>query len=298
MKQLLLALVLLSTSVSAQSYSSNYRRVARESEKIMSLTSDIIDGVMTYEKEKKVKPIIQEQLTTWKRSKRSFERLTGEEEQAMVQSVTEALAEVVETTNGDLKDWLSEDPRSEYGHAYVARMGELFSEVTTALETYANTYEVNVRASAIAERFEGQMELVSYTKEMKKGAKTVDSLVVVLKNDVGSTDVERMVVSQKLLVKALSKHLRGYGEEMFYNGQTELHEAYQKYYIGLLELASADLLADLTKMKYDLVEFNSIATSTENSARKTLSFFDNEKKLLAKRESRFVQRNLPKAPKK
>jgi hypothetical protein len=142
------------------------------------------------------------------------------------------------------------------------------------------------------------MDLVAYTKEMKRGARTVDSLVVVLKDEVGTTDLDRMFEAQKLLVKALSKHLRGYGDEMFYNGQTELHEAYQKYYVGLLELASADLLADLTKMKYDLVEFNSIATSTENSARKTLSFFDNEKKLLAKREARFVQRNLPKAPKK
>ena len=58
------------------------------------------------------------------------------------------------------------------------------------------------------------------------------------------------------------------------------YEAYQKYCVELLELASADLLADLTKMKYDLVEFNSIASSTEASARKTLSFFDNEMKLL------------------
>jgi len=65
-----------------------------------------------------------------------------------------------------------------------------------------------------------------------------------------------------------------------------------------LELATADLLADFTKMKYDLVELRSIAGSTEASARKTLSFFDNEKRLLMKRESRFVQRNLPKAPKK
>jgi hypothetical protein len=107
-----------------------------------------------------------------------------------------------------------------------------------------------------------------------------------------------MYKTQKEIVKALSKHIRGHGEELFYNGQTDLHEAYQKYYFGLLELASADLLADLTKMKYDLVEFNSIANSTESSTRRTLSFFDNEKKLLAKKEARFVNRNLPKAPKK
>lgn len=298
MKKLLFALFLLSTTISAQNYSSNYRRVSREADKIMSLTSDIIDGVMTYEKEKKVKPIIDEQFTTWRRSSRSFERLTGDEEQAMVEAVRGALAEVVELSNEDLKEWLAEDPRSDYGHTYVARMGELFTTVNEVLETYANTYEVNVRPSDIGERFQGQMDLVAYTKEMKRGARTVDSLVVVLKDEVGTTDLDRMFEAQKLLVKALSKHLRGYGDEMFYNGQTELHEAYQKYYVGLLELASADLLADLTKMKYDLVEFNSIASSTENSARKTLSFFDNEKKLLAKREARFVQRNLPKAPKK
>jgi len=51
-------------------------------------------------------------------------------------------------------------------------------------------------------------------------------------------------------------------------------------------------------MKYDLVELRSIAGSTEASAEKTLSFFDNEKRLLAKREARFVKNNLPKAPKK
>ena len=92
--------------------------------------------------------------------------------------------------------------------------------------------------------------------------------------------------------------LRGYGDEAFYEGDGDLYYAYQKYYEELLELATADLLADFTKMKYDLVELRSIAGSTEASAEKTLSFFDNEKRLLAKRESRFVKHNLPKAPKK
>jgi hypothetical protein len=49
-KQLILLLVTVSTALSAQSYGSNYRRVSREVEKIMSISSDIIDGVMTYEK--------------------------------------------------------------------------------------------------------------------------------------------------------------------------------------------------------------------------------------------------------
>lgn len=297
-KQLILLLLTVSTALSAQSYSSNYRRVSREVEKIMSISSDIIDGVMTYEKEKKVAPLIDAQFTTYRKSKRSFARLTDESEAAMIEVATTELSAIIECSSTELAEWLKEDPRSGYGHRYVEKVGGHYKAILTELENYSTTYEVNVRDSDVLLRFEAQMELLSYTKEMKRGASTVDSLVDVLKAEVGHTDLDLMYATQKALVKALSKHLRGYGEEMFYNGQTQLHEAYQKYYFELLELASADLLADLTKMKYDLVEYNSIAKSTETSARKTLSFFDNEKKLLAKREARFVKGNLPKAPKK
>ena len=55
MKKLLTAIAVLSFTVAiAQGTSSNLRRVSREVEKTMSITSDIIDGVMTYEKEKKI----------------------------------------------------------------------------------------------------------------------------------------------------------------------------------------------------------------------------------------------------
>ena len=61
MKKLLTVIGLLSfTVVIAQGTSSNLR-VSREVEKTMSITSDIIDGVMTYEKEKKITPVIEEQ---------------------------------------------------------------------------------------------------------------------------------------------------------------------------------------------------------------------------------------------
>ena len=185
-----------------------------------------------------------------------------------------------------------------YGYTYVAEAGSYLNAVIVAMDAYAEQYDVTTRTSEELERFQTQMELFRYTKEMKRGANEVDSLVGYLQSEIGSTDMDALYKAQKALVKALSKELRGYGEERFFNGQTELHEAYQKYYIALLELASADILADLTKMRYDLVEFNSIASSTEISAKKTLSFFDNEMRLLTKREARFVKRNLPKAPKR
>jgi len=297
-KQFVLLFMISSIVLSAQSYSSNYRRVSREVEKVMSISSDIIDGVMTYEKEKKVLPLIEEQFSTYRKSKRSFARLTEPSEAALIEVVNQELSAIIELSSTALKDWLGEDPRSGFGHEYVDQTIGRFEVILQALETYSETHEVNVRGSEVVDRLRMQKELLSYTKEMKRGAFTVDSLVDVLKGEVGHTDLDLMYSSQKALVKALSRHLRGYGEEMYFNGQTQLHEAYQKYYFELLELASADLLADLTKMKYDLVEFNSIAKSTEASARKTLSFFDNEKKLLAKREARFVKGNLPKAPKK
>ena len=289
---------LLCSSLFAQNYSSNYRRVSREVEKVMSVSSDIMDGVMTYEKKKKVNSLVSLQFDIWKKSKRSFARLDEDSEAQLIALTTENIQSIVEINNGDLQAWLEDDIRSDYGHTYVATLGQLYSEILNELELYATQNEVNVRASDVVERFEAQLDLLAYTKELKKGASSVDSLIVVLKNEIGRTNLSVMYKTQKEIVKALSKHIRGHGEELFYNGQTDLHEAYQKYYFGLLELASADLLADLTKMKYDLVEFNSIANSTESSTRRTLSFFDNEKKLLAKKEARFVNRNLPKAPKK
>jgi hypothetical protein len=299
MKNLLTLIAAVSFStLLAQGTSSNLRRVSREVEKTMSITSDIIDGVMTYEKEKKISPLIEEQFSTWRKSKRSIARLDEAEEAQLVKVVEENLGQVIELTSSNLRDWLNEDPRSSYGHTYVSQMQNLFAAMNQEMNAYADLYEINIRESAVVTRFNAQMELVAYTQEMKAGASQVDSLVAYLQSEIGTTDLDKLYAAQKNLIKALSKHLRGYGNELFYNGQTDLYEAYQKYYIELLELASADLLADLTKMKYDLVEFNSIASSTEASARKTLSFFDNEMKLLAKREARFVKKNLPKAPKK
>ena len=299
MKKLLTAITVLSFTVAiAQGTSSNLRRVSREVEKTMSITSDIIDGVMTYKKEKKITPLIEEQFNIWRKTNRSFSRLDEPEEQQLVRVATESLGEIIELTSSNLRDWLNEDPRSGYGHTYVSQIELLFAKVSVEMEGYAELYDINVRESLIVKRFNAQMELVAYIKEMKSGAAEVDSLVFYLQRELGSTDLDKLYAAQKQLIKSLSGHIRNYGDELFYNGQTDLYEAYQKYYIELLELTTADLLADLTKMKYDLIEFNSIATSTESSARKTLSFFDNEMRLLAKREARFVKKNLPKPPKK
>ena len=299
MKKLLTAITVLSFTVAiAQGTSSNLRRVSREVEKTMSITSDIIDGVMTYKKEKKITPLIEEQFNIWRKTNRSFSRLDEPEEQQLVRVAKESLGEIIELTSSNLRDWLNEEPRSGYGHTYVSQIELLFAKVSVEMEGYAELYDINVRESLIVKRFNAQMELVAYIKEMKSGAAEVDSLVVYLQRELGSTDLDKLYAAQKQLIKSLSGHIRNYGDELFYNGQTDLYEAYQKYYIELLELTTADLLADLTKMKYDLIEFNSIATSTESSARKTLSFFDNEMRLLTKREARFVKKNLPKPPKK
>lgn len=299
MKRIIILLVLLfQFHANAQSYSSNQRRVSREIDKIMAVTSDIIDGTMTYEKYRKVQPFFEEQSKTWRKSQRSLDRLDEAPEAELITAVNDHIGELIEITQENLKNWFREDPRSSYGHKYVDEAGKHLNTVVMALDAYAEQYEVNTRTSDELERFQTQMELFYYTKEMKRGANEVDSLVSFLQSEIGSTDIDALYKAQKALLKALSKELRGFGEERFFNGQTELHEAYQKYYIELLELASADILADLTKMRYDLVEFNSIASSTEISAKKTLSFFDNEMRLLNKREARFVKRNLPKAPKR
>nr|MBT4214730.1 hypothetical protein [Bacteroidota bacterium] len=306
MKRIIVLLILLlHLPALSQSYSSNLRRVSREIDKVMAVTSDIIDGTMTFEKSRKVQPFIEEQSKTWRKSQRSLDRLDEAPEAELLAAINVNVGGLIEITQENLKYWFQEDPRSSgnrmlrsYGYTYVAEAGSYLNAVIVAMDAYAEQYDVTTRTSEELERFQTQMELFRYTKEMKRGANEVDSLVGYLQSEIGSTDMDALYIAQKALVKALSKELRGYGEERFFNGQTELHEAYQKYYIELLELASADILADLTKMRYDLVEFNSIASSTEISAKKTLSFFDNEMRLLTKREARFVKRNLPKAPKR
>ncbi|MGB1570583.1 MAG: hypothetical protein ACPG89_05860 [Schleiferiaceae bacterium] len=298
MKALPLYLALfLSTTIVAQS-SSNLRRVQREAEKVIDLTSTLIDGVTTYEKAKKMRPVIQEQFDTWRKAKRTFARLDEEPEQALLDVVYTQLGDIVEASSGPLKDWLEEDPRGSYNYQYLSLCRTGIEKIYEAMETYATTYEINTRKSDVQERFEAQVALMQYTADMNAGAAPVDSIVAFIKAEIGTADIDKLFSAQKSLIKALSVQLRGYGDEAFYEGDGDLYYAYQKYYEELLELATADLLADFTKMKYDLVELRSIARSTEASAEKTLSFFDNEKRLLAKREARFVKHNLPKAPKK
>jgi hypothetical protein len=276
MKRIIVLLILLlHLPALSQSYSSNLRRVSREIDKVMAVTSDIIDGTMTFEKSRKVQPFIEEQSKTWRKSQRSLDRLDEAPEAELLAAVNVNVGGLIEITQENLKYWFQEDSRSSYGYTYVAEAGSYLNAVIVAMDAYAEQYDVTTRTSEELERFQTQMELFRYTKEMKRGANEVDSLVGYLQSEIGSTDMDALYIAQKALVKALSKELRGYGEER-----------------------SADILADLTKMRYDLVEFNSIASSTEISAKKTLSFFDNEMRLLTKREARFVKRNLPKAPKR
>ena len=289
--------LLMSSTIIAQS-SGNLRRVQREAEKVINLTSSLIDGVTTYEKAKKMRPIIQEQFDAWRKAKRTFARLDEEHEQALLDVVYNKLGDIVEASSGPLKDWLEEDPRGSYNYEYLSLCRTGIAKIYEAMETYATTYDINTRKSDIQKRFEAQVTLMQYTADMNAGAAPVDSIVAFIKSEIGTTDIDNLFSAQKYLIKALSIQLRGYGDEAFYEGDGDLYYAYQKYYEELLELATADLLADFTKMKYDLVEFRSIAGSTEASVKKTLSFFDNEKRLLAKREARFVKHNLPKAPKK
>jgi len=289
--------ILMSSTIIAQS-SGNLRRVQREAEKVINLTSSLIDGVMTYEKAKKMRPIIEEQFNVWRKAKRSLARLDEEPEKVLVGHVNDELSEIVEASSGPLKYWLEDDRSSNYNYEFLSLCKNSIQKVYEELDKYAYIYDINTRKSDIQMRFKDQVALMQYTADMKAGASMVDSIVALIKAEIGTTDIDNLFSAQKSLIKALSVQLRGYGDEAFYEGDGDLFYAYQKYYEELLELVTADLLADFTKMKYDLVELRSIAGSTEASVEKTLSFFDNEKRLLAKREARFVKHNLPKAPKK
>ncbi len=63
--------LLLSTTIVAQS-SSNLRRVQREAEKVIDLTSTLIDGVTTYEKAKKMRPY-SGAVDAWRKAKRRLQ---------------------------------------------------------------------------------------------------------------------------------------------------------------------------------------------------------------------------------
>jgi hypothetical protein len=289
--------VLLSTTIAAQS-SSNLRRVQREADKVIELTSSLIDGVTTNKKPKKMRPIIQEQFNAWRKAKRSLSRLDEQPEEGLLDVVYLQLGEIVEASSGPLQDWLDEDPRSNYSYEYLKLCLVGIDKVYEAIDNYADTYDIDLRTSDVRERFEAQISLMEYTAEINTNAVPIDSIIDVIKSEVPTADMDKLFDAQKSLIRALSIELRDFSDDSFYNGDEGLYYAYQKYYEELLELATADLLADLTKMKYDLVELNDITRATESSINKTLSFFDNEKRLLAKREARFVKHNLPKAPKK
>src|SRR6056300_1520294 len=216
MKALPLYLALfLSTTIVAQS-SSNLRRVQREAEKVIDLTSTLIDGVTTYEKAKKMRPIIQEQLEVWSKAKRTLARLDEESEQALLDVVYAQLGDIVEASSGPLKDWLEEDPRGNYNYQYLSLCRTDISKIYEAMETYATTYDINTRKSDVQERFEAQVALMQYTADMHAGAAPADSIVAFIKAEIGTTEIDKLFSAQKSLIKALSVQLRGYGDEAFY----------------------------------------------------------------------------------
>ena len=160
MKRIILLLVLLlQFSAQSQSYSSNLRRVSREIDKIMAITSDIIDGTMTYDKYRKVQPYFEEQSKAWRKSQRSLDRLDEAPEAALIAVVDENIGGLIGITQENLKYWFQEDPRSNYGHKFVDDAGIYLNAVLTAMDAYAEQYDVNTRTSDELERFQTQMEL-------------------------------------------------------------------------------------------------------------------------------------------
>ena len=135
MKRIIILLILfLQFPVQAQSYSSNLRRVSREIDKIMAITSDIIDGTMTYEKYRKVQPFFEEQSNTWRKSQRSLDRLDEAPEAALIAVVDENIGGLIGITQENLKYWFQEDPRSNYGHKFVDDAGIYLNAVLTGMD--------------------------------------------------------------------------------------------------------------------------------------------------------------------
>ncbi|HAR21050.1 MAG TPA: hypothetical protein DCR47_00670, partial [Cryomorphaceae bacterium] len=113
MKRIIVLLILLlHLPALSQSYSSNLRRVSREIDKVMAVTSDIIDGTMTFEKSRKVQPFIEEQSKTWRKSQRSLDRLDEAPEAELLAAINVNVGGLIEITQENLKYWFQEDPRS------------------------------------------------------------------------------------------------------------------------------------------------------------------------------------------
>ena len=140
MKRIIVLLILLlHLPALSQSYSSNLRRVSREIDKVMAVTSDIIDGTMTFEKSRKVQPFIEEQSKTWRKSQRSLDRLDEAPEAELLAAINVNVGGLIEITQENLKYWFQEDPRSSgnrmlrsYGYTYVAEAGSYLNAVIAA----------------------------------------------------------------------------------------------------------------------------------------------------------------------
>ena len=113
----------------------------------MAITSDIIDGTMTYEKYRKTQPFFEEQNKTWRKSQRSLDRLDEAPEAELIAVVGENIGGLIEITQENLKYWFQEDPRSNYGHKYVDDARNYLKAVLTAMDAYAVKYDVNMRTS-------------------------------------------------------------------------------------------------------------------------------------------------------
>lgn len=292
-----LLFLVIGVQVNAQNKNGSFRRVQKVVDEMMYLTSNVVDEVLTYGKAKNIEAAVAALEEEWSGSGRYLDRLEEDEAQ-MVAVLTESMNELVDLSNGPLMDWANAESRDDFGQDYVYRVGQIFKDVAEPMDSYAAQWEVRTRPVDAQERFDTQQNLVQYTRTLKKSAIEVDSVVAYIKDEIGTTDIAKLRSAQRALVKAISEPLRGYGEALHFNDNYRLWEAYQKYFLELLQLTSADLLTDITLMDYDLVEFNTVTQATQKSALKTMSFYDNEKRLLEKRESRFVKKFLPKAPKR
>ena len=104
----------------------------------MHQSCDIILLVVSdFEKKKKVNALVALQFDIWRKSKRSFARLDEESEAQLIALTTDNIQSIVDINNGDLQAWLEDDIRSDYGHTYVATLGQLYSEILNELEIYA-----------------------------------------------------------------------------------------------------------------------------------------------------------------
>ena len=280
----------------AQSASGVHRKYQKEVDKVLLATSNVIDGILLGDNDKKLTELVRSMEDQVIRSQRYLARSVKSIDAQLHEDVASVLEQMSPNATDSMYLYLEMDNGQHYYIDWVESLDVPLTNILSALERFADENNARVRASEHLARFETQKELIAYVKSFAASRIKAEQLMRNCVKAFERGDMDAVNAHRISLLSLCDEELRK-TDWVDFNGDYGLTKQVVKYYKELEVLLSMDLSSDIGRANDDIRYNGTIRKSTKNSFKKTMAYVFGAGDVLDQKSRKFIKRHLPKAPK-